>query len=136
MAKMTPSKEDYLRTLLELSEQNDEIHSIEIATILCVSRASVSRMMTILKEERYIAMERYGAVALTESGREIALVIRRRRDILKEFLVKVLGVEEKTAACDACRMEHTISQETTEKLDKKMQRLTDCVKLTGISGEV
>lgn len=122
---MTPSKEDYLRTLLELSEKEETIHSIDIAAALGVSRASVSRMMTILKEEDFVAMERYGTISLTPKGAGIASCIRKRHDIIRRYLVEVLEVEEQTARNDACRMEHAISEETTEKLKEQLKKFCD-----------
>jgi len=126
--KMTPSKEDYLKVLLELSEYDASIHSTDIANALRVSRASVSRMMDVLKDSGYIAKEKYGTVTLTENGRKVASYVRKRHDLLKSFLTDVLGVEAATANGDACRMEHAISLETTEKLNQQLKKLSECAK--------
>ncbi len=126
MKKMTPSKEDYLKIMLELSD-NVGIHSTDIAKALGISRASVSHMMTILKDDGYITKERYSTITLTENGRKVASCIRKRHDLLKTFLTDVLGVEATTAEYDACRMEHTISLETANKLKQQLKKLSDCV---------
>lgn len=121
--KMTPSKEDYLKVMLELS--NDAgIHSSDIANALGISRASVSHMMSVLKNEGYITKEKYGTVTLTESGRNVAANIKRRYDLLKAFFNNVLGVEAATAAWDACRIEHLISPETTDKIDQQLKKIS------------
>ena len=126
--KITPSKEDYLKALLELSEHKMKIHSVDIANALGISKASVSRMMNILKEEGYIAKEKYGTVTLMENGWKIASCVRKRHDLLKSFLTDVLGVQTETANGDACRMEHAISFETTEKLNQQLKKLSECVR--------
>lgn len=119
---ITPSKEEYLKVILRLS--NDEaIHSIDIANALGISKASVSRMMGILKDEGYIIKEKYGTITLTENGRKVATCVRHRYDVLKSFLTDILGVEDAVAKEDACRMEHVISFETAQKLNQKLQIL-------------
>lgn len=119
---ITPSKEEYLKVILRLS--NDEaIHSIDIANALGISKASVSRMMGILKDEGYITKEKYGTITLTETGREVATCVRHRYDVLKSFLTDILGVQDAVAKEDACRMEHVISFETAQKLNQKLQLL-------------
>ncbi len=123
--KITTPKEDYLKVMLELS--NDEgIHSIDIANVLGISKASVSCMMDVLKDEGYVSREKYGAVTLTENGRNIAANVKRRYELLKTFLHNVLGAEATIAAWDACRIEHLISSETTDKIDRQLEKLSEC----------
>lgn len=122
--KITPSKEDYLKVMLELSK-SEGIHSIDIANTLGVSKGSVSCMMKVLKDEGYIAKEKYGTITLTEKGRNIAVNIKRRYELLKSFFNDVLGVEAATAAGDACRIEHLISSETTDKIDRQLKMLSE-----------
>ena len=76
IGKMTRSKEDYLKVMLELSGDTG-IRTSDIANVLGISRASVSSMMRILKEEGYIAKEKYGTITLTESGHKVAVNIKR-----------------------------------------------------------
>lgn len=105
--EITPSKEDYLKVMLELSN-GAGVHSSDIANVLGISRASVSCMMNVLKREGYVTKEKYGTITLTENGRNVAANVKRRYDLLKEFFNNVLGVETATAARDACRIEHLI----------------------------
>lgn len=126
-SNITPSKEDYLKVILQLSVDG-VIHSTDIATALGISKASVSRMMKVLKDEGYITKEKYGTVTLTENGRKVAVYVRKRHDLLKLFLADVLGVEDTVAKKDACRMEHVISLETAEKLNQRLQKLSERVK--------
>ncbi|MFA9381801.1 MAG: metal-dependent transcriptional regulator [Acetanaerobacterium sp.] len=120
---ITPSQEDYLKIALELSN-NEGIHSSDIANALGISRASVSRMMGVLKDAGYVTQQKYGTVTLTENGRIIAANVKRRYDLLKAFLIIVLDVEAVTAAGDACRIEHLISSETTDKINQQLERLS------------
>lgn len=114
---MTPSKEDYLKIILELSD-DEGIRSIDIANALGVSKASVSHMMGILKDEGYVTREKYGAVALTETGLDAAGNIKRRYELLKRLFHNFLGVEVTIAEGDACRIEHLISSETADHIDR------------------
>ncbi|WP_027398337.1 metal-dependent transcriptional regulator [Anaerovorax odorimutans] len=120
MKKITQSKEDYLRVLLELSEHSDSIHSMDLACALGLSKASISRMMNVLKDAGYVMKEKYGTITLTESGRNIAVSTMKKRNLLKHYLINVLGVTPEIAELDSCRMEHVISKETEEKLAKHL----------------
>jgi DtxR family Mn-dependent transcriptional regulator len=122
--KMTRSKEDYLKVILEFSDGKD-MRSIDIANALGVSKASVSSMTGILRDEGYVTKQRYGAVALTEKGRRAAVDVKRRYELLKRFLHHVLGVEAATAAHDACRIEHLISAETAEQIDRRLRKRSE-----------
>ncbi|MDD4494081.1 MAG: metal-dependent transcriptional regulator [Eubacteriales bacterium] len=113
--KMTPSKEDYLKIMLELSNGGG-IQSSSIADALGISRASVSCMMKVLKDDGYVAKEKYGTASLTESGKRVAVNVKRRYDLLKRFFNDVVGVNTATAAEDACRVEHLISVEAMDKI--------------------
>ena len=115
---MTPSVQDYLKAILELSEESAPIKSIDIASVLGHSRASVSKAMNRLKDAGYISKEKYSSIALTDFGRKTADEIKKRNQLIQFFLTDILGVEVNTAKGDACRMEHAISIETAEKLEK------------------
>lgn len=123
MKNITKSKEDYLRVLLELSDERPEIHSIDLASALGFSRASVSRMIKILGETGYITKDDSGKISLTEKGYDIATPIRRRRELIMDFLKKDLGVEAATAEKEACKIEHTISEETEQRLRTHIEKL-------------
>ncbi|MEG2597385.1 MAG: metal-dependent transcriptional regulator [Oscillospiraceae bacterium] len=125
MEKLTPSQQDYLETILDLSLDDKGVRSIDIATAFGFSRASVNKAIQSLKAEEYIRHEHYGQITLTEKGRLAAKAVRERHNLLKNFLMDILGVEEKSAEEDACKMEHIISAETLQKLEKFT---TDCLK--------
>lgn len=122
MKKITPSKENYLRVLLELSEYDKNTQSKDIADALGVSKASVSRMMNVLKEEGYILKEKYGTVTITEKGIGIASEVKNKRNLIKMYLTNVLGVDSEIADIDACHMEHIISAETAEMITRKLKK--------------
>ena len=105
------SAEDYLEAILRLSQENPEVRSVDIASMLSVSKPSVSHAMKLLRENGYIAMDRYGTITLLDSGREIAERIYERHKILSE-LFEDMGVSPEVAMEDACKVEHYISDET------------------------
>lgn len=120
--KMTPSKENYLKVLLELSG-GEEVRSSDVAEALGITKASVSCMMKRLRDEGYITKEKYGAVTLTEKGLNEAANVKRRYNLLKSFFVRILGVDTIKAAEDACRIEHIISPESLDKIDEQLSCL-------------
>ncbi len=81
-------------------------------------------MMNVLRDEGYVTKEKYGAVTLTESGRNVAVHIKRRYELLKRLFHNVLGVEADIAAEDACRIEHLISSETADHIDRQLDELS------------
>lgn len=109
------SAEDYLESILVLSKKGGGVRSIDIAIRLGVSKPSVSHAMKLLREDGYIAMDRYGTVTLLEKGAEIANQIYERHTVLAKML-EGLGVPAEIALEDACKMEHDISQESFEKI--------------------
>lgn len=106
------SGENYLETILMLAQQGEGVRSVDVASQLGVTKASVSRAMKILRENGYISMPKNGLITLTEKGRERAHQVYERHRLITEFLSRVLGVGAETAEQDACRIEHIISQET------------------------
>ena len=114
---MQESGETYLETILTLSKDRP-VRSIDIASALGYSKPSVSRAMSILRENGYIAMEE-GRIRLTETGLEKAEHIYERHCLLTMFLVDTLGVPESVAAQDACRIEHVISETSFAKIRER-----------------
>ena len=94
------SAEDYLEAILVLSKQGGGVRSVDIASMLGVSKPSVSHAMKLLREDGYIAMDRYGTVTLLEKGEEIAVRIYERHQVLTKML-EGLGVSEEVAKADA-----------------------------------
>ena len=121
MTHSSTSKQDYLKALLALSKNGGAIHSADVADVVGVSRASVSKAMKLLKESKYITKEKYGPIALTPLGKRTASAVKKRNELIKTFLTDILGVNDNVAKYDACRMEHTISSETAEKLEKYLE---------------
>lgn len=105
------SGEMYLETILILSRSNSEVHSIDVADYMNVSKPSVSRAVGILKNAGYIVTGKDNSLVLTDMGLEAAERIYDRHITIAEML-KSLGVSEENAVNDACKMEHDISEET------------------------
>lgn len=107
------SGEMYLETILVLSQKSDSVRSLDVAEYMGFSKPSVSRAVGLLKSGGYITVDREGYLSLTKEGLEIAQKIYDRHKLLTAFLINI-GVDEKTAAEDACKMEHDISDLTYE----------------------
>lgn len=105
------SGEMYLEAILVLTRKNGFVRSIDVSEYLGYSKPSVSRAMGILRKGEFITMEKDGAIALTESGRQIAEMIYERHTVLSQLLMQ-LGVSQETAIADACKLEHAISDES------------------------
>ncbi|MBR1528482.1 MAG: metal-dependent transcriptional regulator [Oscillospiraceae bacterium] len=106
------SGEDYLETIYLLSKKKDFLRSIDIATELNYSKASISRAMKLLREAGLITMGEDGQIKLTKAGHQKATEVYSRHTLLTDFFKDELGVNEITAEKDACRIEHVISEET------------------------
>ena len=106
--KLMESGQMYLETIYVLSKEKPRVHSIDVSEHMGYSKPSVSRAIGILKSGGYVEMAEDGSLTLTEAGRGLAEQIYERHTILTEFLVR-LGVDRATAAEDACKMEHVIS---------------------------
>ena len=117
---MTNSLEDYLETIYLLSQENGRTRVRDVAAALHVKMPSVIKAILELKKLDFVAQEPYGAVELTETGKQAASEILGRHTLLKEFL-NLLKVDDATAEKDACTMEHILSAET-------LARITDFVK--------
>lgn len=109
--KVHESAENYLETILILSQKNGNVRSIDIANKLAFSKPSVSVAMKNLRTQGHIVVDNDGYIRLTESGRKIAETIYERHTLISNWLVH-LGVPAEIAAEDACRMEHVISPES------------------------
>ena len=119
--KIRESAEDYLESILVLKKTKGIVRSIDIVRYMDYSKPSVSRAMSLLRENGYITMQKDGWIELTEEGQAIAEKIDERHDLLTKWLV-ALGVPQEIAAEDACRIEHDISPETFEKLKAFIQK--------------
>lgn len=114
--ELSSSYEDYIEAIYDLSlRSGGSVRSVDVATELGFSKASVARATKNLREGGYIEQERYGEITLTKKGEEYGKRILRRHHVLRSFLIEVLGVEKEKANEEACEMEHTISQDTMDK---------------------
>ena len=111
MERTPESAENYLETILVLSQNGNPVRSVDIANELGYSKPSVSIAMKNLKASGYISMENYGYITLTESGRKLAQRIYDRHTLLTELLI-FLGVDSEAAVRDACKMEHGMSEKS------------------------
>lgn len=109
--KTHESAENYLETILVLGQRNGNVRSIDIANELGFSKPSVSVAMKNLRNQGHVQVDENGSITLTESGRAIAETIYERHTLISQWLI-TLGVSEKTAMEDACRIEHVISAES------------------------
>ena len=110
----------YLETIYILSQNKSYVRAIDVGEHLGYSKPSVSRAMSILKKNGYVLVDADGAITLTVSGMEIAQTMYTRHIVLSEMLMR-LGVDEKTATEDACRIEHVISEESFLAVKKHLE---------------
>lgn len=120
---MHESGEMYLETIYVLYQKNRDVRSIDVAEEMGFSKPSVSRGVSILKRDGYLTVDEKGYLELTDSGMDLAMKIYERHTILTKALV-LLGVDEQTAAQDACKMEHVISDKTLEAFKKHLSEHT------------
>ncbi len=116
------SAENYLEAILKLSEEKGEVRSVDIAEELGISKPSVSVAMKNFRENGYITVEDNGYINLTAKGLSVAKKTYNRHKLIKDLLIKI-GVSDKTAESDACKIEHDISDETYDKLEKLFNRI-------------
>jgi Mn-dependent DtxR family transcriptional regulator len=109
--KVHESAENYLETILMLSLKGDRVRSIDIVNELEYSKPSVSVAMKNLREKGYIVMDADGYITLTGKGRKIADTMYERHTVISDWLIS-LGVDQKTAVQDACKMEHAMSEKS------------------------
>lgn len=115
------SGEMYLETIFVLLKKSPHVRSVDVGEYMGYSKPSVSRAVSILKKGEYITVDKEGYITLTKQGFEIAQKIYERHTILTQMLIS-LGVDEKTAADDACKMEHNISDKSFEAIKAHMMK--------------
>ncbi len=109
------SAQNYLETILILHKKNGSVRSIDVANYMNYTKASISVAMKHLRESDYIAIAADGKITLTPSGRKIAEMLYERHQVIADILI-ALGVNEKTAYEDSCKIEHDLSEESFEKI--------------------
>ena len=118
---LNESAEMYLETIYTLSMAKANVRSIDVAEALGYSRPSVSRAVGLLKKDGYLLMDEDGFLILTDGGKAVAEKIYERHTVLTAALM-ALGVDEDTAAEDACKIEHVISDKTLDAITKHMKQ--------------
>jgi DtxR family Mn-dependent transcriptional regulator len=116
--KHSASMEDYLESILMLGQGKKAVRVSQMSHALGVKMPSVSSALAKLAQEGLVEHQRYGRVQLTPEGERIAKDVFHRHEALRHFLTEILNIDPETAADDACKMEHTISPATQEKLAK------------------
>ena len=116
------SAEDYLEMILRLNEEKGYARSVDIAAGRSVSKPSVSVAMKQLREGGYILMDKDNYITLTDTGMEIAQRIYERHKVLTRMLT-MIGVDEKIAEDDACKVEHDISVQTFNALKDQLEKM-------------
>lgn len=119
--RLQESGEMYLESIYVLSQKHSDVRSIDISEYMGYSKPSVSRAVSLLKNGGYILMDEENFITLTDSGLEIAKKIYERHTLLSELLIR-LGVSEDVAVQDACKMEHTISDESFEAIRRHVDQ--------------
>jgi Mn-dependent DtxR family transcriptional regulator len=122
MMELHESAEMYLETILVLKNRLGLVRSIDVVNEMDFSKPTISIAMKKFKEEGYVTIDHSGFIDLTEKGRAVAEKIYERHQVLSHILIN-LGVGEKQAVADACKMEHDISEETFACLKKEYMRL-------------
>lgn len=115
------SGEMYLESIYVLYSTNPTVRSIDIAEYMNFSKPSISRAVGLLKKDGYINVDKDGYITLTNEGNAVAKKIFERHTVISSILVS-LGVDEKTAAEDACKIEHVISDESFEAIKKYAEK--------------
>ena len=113
------SGEMYLETIHVLLKKNGHVRSVDVAEYMGYSKPSISRAMSLLKNGGFIEIAHNGGITLTPSGLAVAEKIYERHTLLTRLLVS-LGVSQETAAEDACKLEHAISDESFEAIKNHM----------------
>lgn len=109
-------EEEYLKAIYQLVQQKGKARVSDIAKKLSIRPASVTEMIQKLYKKGLVEYERYNPITLTPDGEVLATAVCKRHEVLKEFLLRVLGIDKKIAAEDACKMEHVVHAETVTQL--------------------
>ena len=119
--KIKESAENYLEAILMIKKKKGFTRSIDVANELNFTKPSVSVAMKHFREEGYITIDKEGGISLTEKGLKIAEQVYERHNVIASLLI-TLGVDEKTAFEDSCKIEHDISEQTFEKIKEFLNK--------------
>ena len=124
MAKIFESGEMYLENILVLREKQGQVRSIDIVNQTGYSKPSISRAISLLKQDGMILVDHPGYITLTDEGEKCAQKVYERHRMLTQFF-EMLGVSHETASADACKIEHHISDETFEKIKQHAMNVSE-----------
>lgn len=113
---LSSSLEDYLEAMIDLFRYEGKIRVSDISTKLKVEKSSVNTAINKLKNLDLITHEKYGDISLTEKGKLIAEEVKQKHIMISKFLSEFLGLSEKEAEKDACKIEHVLSDNTFKRL--------------------
>ena len=122
---LTMANEDYLECLVRLEHEEGVqagVRSVDVATHLGVSKASVNKAVSVLKGQGLVEQSHYGKVMLTPEGRELGEAVWHRHRLLRTFLVQELGVPFERADEEACQMEHALSADTMARWQEYLEK--------------
>lgn len=122
---LTMSNEDYLECLVRIEEEEqavEGVRSVDVASRLNVSKASVNKAVAALKAQGLVEQSHYGKILLTDRGREIGIAVWYRHRLLRTFLTRELGVDYDRADAEACMMEHALSEDTMARWLEYLER--------------
>lgn len=123
---LTSNMEDYLETIYVLDQRNETVRVRDISALMDVKKSSVNNAVNVLSKKGLLKHEKYGYITLTPEGREISKAVKKRHDLLVRFLKDILGIDERTAVEDACRIEHVISPVTNDRLRNFIEFVDTC----------
>ncbi len=116
------SLEDYIEAVYDLHQEQGQARVSDISTRLGIAKPSVNAAIKRLTALNLVTHERYGDVNLTQDGIKLAANVRHKHNVLLDFLVRLVGVDEKVAENEACLIEHSISDDTMDKLETFIQK--------------
>lgn len=122
--ELRESTEDYLEAILNIKSEQGYVRSVDVATHMNVTKPSVSYATKKLKQNGYISTDANGMILLTDKGQKVANDIWTRHKTLSSFFIS-LGVKEKQALKDACKVEHDLSEETFNAIKKFVEKNKD-----------
>lgn len=126
-AGLTPTRENYLRSLYQLSRSGGGVRLTDLAQMQGVRLPTARHAVTCLRDAGFVVQENYGLITLTDQGRKLGRTICDRFELTRRFLADVLGVNDAAAEREACIMEHYLDQDTLNRIAAFVTHVTDCV---------
>ena len=122
--QLQESGEMYLETIHILSQRGEGVRAVDVAEYMGFSKPSVSRAVGLLRSGGYLELDEHGRLVLTDAGRRVAARTYERHLFLTDFFVSI-GVDKETAARDACKIEHDISDATFQAMKRYVKKLRE-----------